>query len=58
MLEAKKPDAIEKPANCMNCNKRLKRKYWYYRNSGYYCGKGCWEQARLKAKKKDQAQKA
>jgi hypothetical protein len=29
----------------MKCNKRLKRKAWYYKNNGYYCSKGCWQQA-------------
>jgi hypothetical protein len=59
--EAKKaPEAIEKPTNCMKCNKRLKRKAWYYKNNGYYCSKGCWQQAvEAAAKKKEkEAQKA
>jgi len=44
--EAKKaPEALEKPTNCMKCNKRLKRKACYYKNNGYYCSKGCWQQA-------------
>jgi len=53
--EAKKvPGAAEKPTNCMKCNKRLKRKAWYYKNNGYYCSKGCWQQAvKALAAKKD-----
>lgn len=42
--------AIQKPANCMKCNKRLQRKAWYYRNGGYYCSKRCWELASAKNK--------
>jgi len=48
----KQPGPVEKPTNCMKCNKRLKRKTWYYRNGGYYCSKGCWKQAVEAAKKK------
>ncbi len=47
----------EKPTNCMNCNKRLSRKSWYYRNNGYYCGKRCWK-ADEKKKKDKQEKKA
>jgi len=51
--EAKKtPETIEKPTNCMKCNKRLKRKSWYYKNNAYYCSKGCWHQAVKAALKK------
>ena len=53
--EVKKiPEKAEKPTNCMKCNKRLKRKTWYYKNNGYYCSKGCWQQAvkAITAKKK------
>ncbi|HDP16388.1 MAG TPA: hypothetical protein ENN16_00870 [Candidatus Omnitrophica bacterium] len=46
---------IEKPANCMKCNKHLKRKSWYYRNGGYYCSKRCW---RLAAKADPKKKKA
>jgi len=46
----KKP--IGKPDNCMNCNKQLQRKSWYYRNQGYYCSKRCWKQAVAKKKEK------
>lgn len=54
----KTPEAAEKPTNCMKCNKRLKRKAWYYKNNGYYCSKGCWQQAEEAASKKKEAQKA
>ena len=43
--EKKKPVVVEKPANCMKCNKRLQRKTWYYRSNGYYCSKRCWRLA-------------
>lgn len=46
----KKP-VTEKPTNCSKCNKRLKRKSWYYRNGNYYCTKRCWK---LTNKKKEQ----
>lgn len=48
----KAPEAVEKPANCMKCNKHLQRKTWYYRENGYYCSKRCWKLA-MTAKKKD-----
>lgn len=43
--EKKEKKVIEKPTNCMKCNKRLQRKAWYYRNGGYYCSKRCWKLA-------------
>jgi hypothetical protein len=43
--EAKQNAVIEKPDNCMKCNKKLRRKTWYYRNGGYYCSKRCWKLA-------------
>jgi hypothetical protein len=58
-VEAKKtPEAVEKPTNCMKCNKRLKRKSWYYKDNGYYCSKGCWQQAVEAAKKKKEGKEA
>ena len=59
--EVKKPEeakktavAVEKPTNCVKCNKRLKRKSCYYKNNAYYCSKGCWQQAvKDQAAKKD-----
>ncbi len=46
----KKPEAAaEKPAtgkkalptNCQQCNKRIRRKNWLYRNGKYFCGDKC-----------------
>lgn len=54
------PKKTEKGANCPVCSKALK-KMWYYRNGVYYCGKGCFQQARKKAnaeKKKAEEAKA
>jgi hypothetical protein len=45
--EAKK---VEKPANCVACNKSIKKKRWYYRDGKYYCSKECWQTAAKKAK--------
>ncbi len=39
----------EKPKNCAQCNKPIKRKNWYYRNGKYFCGKGCWKLSHKKA---------
>jgi len=50
-----KKAAQEKPKNCIKCNKRLKRKYWYYRNGGYYCSKRCWRLAMQKSNKQKEA---
>lgn len=49
------------PANCMNCNKRIRRKSWYYQNGKYFCCKGCAKIALGKAqeeKAKAQEEKA
>lgn len=43
--ETKQQSVIENPTNCVKCNKRLKRKSWYYRNGGHYCSKRCWKLA-------------
>ena len=43
--EKKEKKVIEKPTNCMKCNKRLQRKAWYYRDEGYYCSRRCWKLA-------------
>ncbi len=48
--EIKEKKQTQKPTNCMSCNKRLQRKSWYYRNSGYYCSKRCWKSAMAKKK--------
>lgn len=50
--ETKKKNVVEKPDNCMKCNKRLQKKTWYYRNGGYYCSKRCWKLATAKKKEK------
>jgi hypothetical protein len=42
--------AEEKRKNCLACNKSLKRVKWFYRNGGYFCGKGCFKEY-LKKKK-------
>ena len=50
--EKKEPAAkqkAEKPKNCSQCNKPIKRKTWYYRNGKYFCGKGCWKLSQKKA---------
>ncbi len=41
--EAEKPAKGKKalPANCAQCNKRIRRKTWYYRNGKHFCGKPC-----------------
>ena len=57
----KTPEVLEKPTNCMKCNKRLKRKSWYYKNNSYYCSKGCWQQAvedQVKKKEKEKGKEA
>ena len=51
------PEVLERPTNCMKCNKRLKRKSWYYKNNGYYCSKGCWQQAVEDLAKKKEKEK-
>ena len=56
--EKKQPEVVEKPTNCMKCNKRLQRKVWYYRDNGYYCSKRCWKLAvEAKVKKEDKTKK-
>ncbi|MFA5143114.1 MAG: hypothetical protein WC522_02935 [Candidatus Omnitrophota bacterium] len=54
--DAKKKEEpkIEKPANCVVCNKSIKKKRWYYRAGKYYCTKRCWQ----KASKKDETPEA
>jgi hypothetical protein len=46
-----KPLAPEKTAakNCVQCNKPIKKKSGYYRNSKYYCNKRCFKISRAKA---------
>lgn len=40
---AEKPVTGKKalPTNCQQCNKRIRRKNWYYRNGRYFCGDKC-----------------
>jgi hypothetical protein len=33
----------EKQANCLNCNKPIKKIKRYYRDGKYYCTKKCWK---------------
>ena len=44
-VEAKKAEEKkkEKPANCVACNKHIKKKCYYYRDGKYYCTKRCWK---------------
>lgn len=37
-----------RPDNCVQCNKRLSKKQWYYRNNRFYCSKTCWKAATVK----------
>ncbi len=46
-----KKQATGKPKNCVFCNKALRRKSWYYRNSKYYCRKKCWQEECKKLEK-------
>lgn len=47
------PAKVERPANCVVCNKSIKlRKRWYYRNGKYYCTKRCWKTAVKKEEEK------
>lgn len=56
--EAKKGPAPkkEKPDKCEHCGKALGRVKWYYRNSGYYCTKRCWQE--FKKKREEEKKKA
>ncbi len=38
-----------RPANCVSCNKSIKKK-WYYRNGKYFCTKQCWKSTIKNAK--------
>ena len=39
----------QRPGTCCSCNKNLKRKTWFYRNSKWYCTKRCFNTAKEKA---------
>lgn len=51
--QPKEKEVIQRPTNCVKCNKRLQRKSWYYRENGYYCSKRCWKLATAVDKKKE-----
>lgn len=39
------------PTNCLQSNKRIRRKDWYYRNGNYFANKQCfklWQAAQAK----------
>ena len=40
----------EKQANCLSCNKPLKKLKRYYRDGKFYCGKKCWRDFLAKSK--------
>jgi len=42
--EAAKPQSAqqEKQANCLACNKPIKKLKRYYRDGKFYCNKKCW----------------
>lgn len=40
--DAKAAPKEEKQANCLSCNKQLKRIRRYYRDGKFYCTKKCW----------------
>jgi hypothetical protein len=49
-----KPAAPEKQANCLACNKPIKKLKRYYRDGKFYCNKKCWRNYinKLKEEKK------
>lgn len=58
-IQEKKPVEHVRIANCITCNKTLKKGNWYYRNGKRYCNKSCWKTAQAKeaAQKKEQEKK-
>lgn len=40
---AKVKEGKTRPSNCVNCNKKLSKKSWYYRNGNYFCNKKCYQ---------------
>jgi hypothetical protein len=40
----------EKQANCLSCNKPIRKLKRYYRDGKFYCTKKCWKDYLLKAK--------
>ena len=56
---AEKPATGKKaqPTNCAQCNVRIRRKSWYYRNGKHFCGPNCAKLYREKqAGEKEKAQ--
>jgi hypothetical protein len=45
------------PTNCAQCNKRIRRKTWYYLNQKYFCGPNC-AKAHMKKLQDEKAKKA
>jgi hypothetical protein len=41
---------IEKQANCLACNKPIKKLKRYYRDGKFYCSKKCWRNYIKKSK--------
>ncbi|MFA4842327.1 MAG: hypothetical protein WC658_00625 [Candidatus Omnitrophota bacterium] len=44
------PPAAEKQANCLACNKPIKKLKRYYRDGKFYCSKTCWRNYIIKSK--------
>ena len=53
---AKKPKKKKTlPTNCVQSNKRIRRKDWYYRNGNYFANKQCfkiWQETKASEKAK------
>ena len=54
---AKLKEASKKATNCKQCNKRLSKKKWYYRNGNYFCSYRCWKKFDLKQKQEKEQKK-
>lgn len=47
-----------RPTNCLQSNKRIRRKDWYYRDGKYFANKQCfrlWQTAEIEKKQKEAA---
>ena len=57
-----KKAAASRPTNCSQCNKRIRRKSWYYRYGKHFCGKNCsktyWTKQRDEKKKTQESKSA
>ncbi len=42
--------AVEKQANCLACNKPIKKLKHYYRDGKFYCTKKCWRNYKIKSR--------